>query len=116
MGQQSTSTESSIYVKQKGKVHLIVPKESKASLFRNDYLNFKRNTMITGEYINNKSGKEDIVNTFYFDEKTFLVYIPLEKFMESPLVEVDKDFKVSSEKKLVPIELPVTFCRYRSYC
>lgn len=108
IGQYSGPTESSIYVKQEGNVHLIVPKESTGSLFRNDYLNFKRNTMITGAYINNKSGKEDIINTIYFDEKTFLVYIPLEKFMETPLVEVDKDFKVSSEDKLVPIELRIT--------
>jgi len=108
IGQYSGPTETSIYVKQEGKVHLIVPKESIRSLFRNEYLNFKRNTMITGAYIKNISGKEDIINTIYFDEETFLVYIPLEKFMEQPLIEVDSNFKVSSKDKLIPIELPVS--------
>lgn len=108
IGQYSGPTEFSVYVKQEGNVHLTVPKESTGSLLRNDYLNFKRNTMIDGAYISNKNGKEDIINTLYFDEKTFLVYVPLEKFMEPPLVEVDKYFKVSSEDKLVPIELPIT--------
>lgn len=104
IGQYSDSIGSQIYVKQEGNVYLSVPKESISSLFRHDYLNFKRNTMIDGAYVS----KEDIINTVYFDKDTFLVYIQLEKFMESPLVEVDKDFKVSSEDKLIPIELEIT--------
>lgn len=108
IGQYSGPKESLIYVKEVGNVHLVISKESTSSLFRNDYLNFKRNTTIDGAYINTIDGKEDIVNTLYFDENTFLVYIQLEGFMETPLVEVDNDFKVSLEDKLVPIELPVT--------
>jgi len=104
----SDPTESLIYVKKEGNVHLIVPKESMSSLIKNDYLNFKRNTMITGAYINKINEKEEIINVIYFDEEIFLVYIPLEKFIEQPLVQVDKDFELSTDNQPIPIQLPVT--------
>lgn len=101
-------TESSIYVKEKGNVNLIVSKESAGSLIRNDYLNFRRNTTISGSYLREIDGKEDIINTIYFDNETFLVYIPLERFMEQPLVKVDSDFELTSDGEPVPMYAPIT--------
>lgn len=93
------------YEKRQGNSYLSIPKESYSSQFRNNYLHFFDKTMITGAYVNESKEDLDIINVIYVNKDTFLVYIPLENFMEEPLVLVDQDMTVSTKIPQIPIDL-----------
>ncbi|MBO0487819.1 helix-turn-helix domain-containing protein [Vagococcus fluvialis] len=100
--------ETSIYEKQEGNVHLVISKESYQSKFRNDYLKFKKKPIIMAAHITKNEETEEIINTIYVNEETFLVYVPFKNFMEQPLVQLDSNMKVLEKGGPLPIDVPVT--------